>query len=93
MVNFYECVHELPHDATDKQLTEAESHLSPQQLMGMVLLDARAYTIKYVETRKKNDQAKKLDMQNRLNDAIRLLYLMMDMIKTTQMNCLTTLTP
>ena len=41
----------------------------------MVLLDARAYTIKFVAIRKKNDQADKLDMQNCLDDAIRLLEL------------------
>ena len=67
--------HDLPHDATDQQLSEAKSHLTPQQLMDMVLLDARAYTIKYVATRKKHDQAEKLEMQNRLDDAIRLLEL------------------
>ena len=44
--------HELPHDITDQQLTEAESHLTPTELMDMVLLDARAYTINFVATRK-----------------------------------------
>ena len=68
-------VHNLPHDATDQQLIEAESHISKQNLIYMVILDARAYTIKYVATWKKNNQAEKLDMQNRLNDAIRLLEL------------------
>ena len=43
--------------------------------MDMVLLDDRAYTIKYVATRKKNEQAEKQEIQNRLDDAIRLLEL------------------
>ena len=54
---------ELPHDATDPQLTKAESHLTPTQLMDMVLLDARSYTIEYVATRKKNDIAEKQEVQ------------------------------
>ena len=34
-------VNELPHDASDQQLSEAESTLSPTELMDMVLFDAR----------------------------------------------------
>ncbi len=44
---------ELPHDATDQQLTKAESYLTPTELMDMVLLEARAYSIKFFATRKK----------------------------------------
>lgn len=47
-------VHELPHDTIDQQLIEADSYLIPEQLMDMVLLDARSHNIKYVATRKKN---------------------------------------
>ena len=68
-------VHELPHDATDQQLIEAESHLTPTQLMDMVPLDARAYTIKYVATRKRNERAEKQEIQDWLDDAIRVLEL------------------
>ena len=41
----------------------------------MVLLDTRAYTIKYIATRKRDEKVEKLDMQIRLDDAIRLLEL------------------
>ncbi len=61
--------HELPHDATDQQITEADSHLTPTEL------DARAYSIKYVATRKKVENEEKLEIQNRLEDAVRLLDL------------------
>ena len=50
--------HEIPHDATDQQLTEAESLLTPTELMDMVLLDARAYSIKFVATRKKEKMSR-----------------------------------
>ena len=50
---------ELPHDTTDQQLTEAKSQLTPTQLRDMVLLDARAYTIKYIATRKRNEISEK----------------------------------
>merc|ERR1712239_118980 len=51
--------HELPHDATDQQISEAESMLTPTELMDMVLLDARAYSIKFVATRKKVQNGQK----------------------------------
>ena len=41
----------------------------------MVLLDARAYSIKFVATRKKVENEEKLEIQNRLEDAVRLLEL------------------
>ncbi len=66
---------ELPHDATDQQLTEAESHLTPTELMDMVLLDTRAYSIKFVATRKKVENEEKQEIQHRLEDAVKLLEL------------------
>ncbi len=66
-------VHELPHDASDQQLSEAESILSPTELMDMVLLDARAYSIKFVATRKKVENEQKQELNSRLEDAVRLL--------------------
>ena len=43
-------IHELTHDATDQQQIEAESHLTPTELINMILLDQRSYTIKFVAT-------------------------------------------
>ena len=43
--------------------------------MDMVLLDARAHTIKFVATRGKNEIAEKQEIQQRLEDAARLLEL------------------
>ena len=43
----------LPHDITDQELSLAQSTLSPQLLMDMILCDARSYAIKFVATRKK----------------------------------------
>merc|ERR1712082_184292 len=66
-------VKELPHDANDKQLSEADSTLSPTELMDMVLLDARAYAIKFVATRKKVENEQKQELNNRLEEAVRIL--------------------
>merc|ERR1712082_347560 len=66
---------ELPHDATDMQISEAESTLSPPELMDMILLDARAYSIKFVATRKKVEKEERQELNNRLEDAVRLLEL------------------
>ena len=55
--------HELPHHATDQQLIEAESYLTPTELIDRVLQDARAYTVKFVATRKKNAIAEKQEIQ------------------------------
>ena len=41
----------------------------------MVLLDARAYSIKFVATRKKVENEEKQEIQHRLEDAVRLLEL------------------
>merc|ERR1712239_63499 len=66
-------VNELPHDANDQQLSEADSTLSPKELMDMVLLDARAYAIKFVATRKKIENEQKQEMKDRLEEAARIL--------------------
>ena len=49
--------------------------LKPQQLMDMILLDARTYTIKYTATRKREENDIKMLAQNQLNDTVRLLEL------------------
>merc|ERR1712239_65445 len=41
----------------------------------MILLDARAYSIKFVATRKKVENEEKQELNNRLEDAVRLLEL------------------
>merc|ERR1712082_41936 len=66
---------ELPNDATDIQLSQAESILSPPQLMDMILLDARTYSIKFVATRKKVEKEEKQKLNDKLEDAVRLLEL------------------
>ena len=43
--------------------------------MDMILLDARAYTIKYTATRKREENDKKQETQDQLNDTVRLLEL------------------
>ena len=56
------------------QQTQANSDkLKPQQLMDMILLDARAYTIKYTAARKKEERDIKQKTQDQLNDTVRLL--------------------
>ena len=60
---------------TDQQITESPSTLSPQLLIDMILCDARAYTIKFTATRKKFENADKLERQQELDDAVRLLEL------------------
>merc|ERR1712239_106469 len=66
---------ELPNDATDTQLSQAESILSPPQLMDMILLDARTYSIKFVATRKKVEKEEKQKLNDKLEDAVRILEL------------------
>merc|ERR1712082_451090 len=66
---------ELPHDATDHQISEAESTLTPPELMDMILLDARACSIKFVATRKKVKNEEKEELNNRLEDAVTILEL------------------
>ena len=56
----------LPHDL---------NKLKPQQLMDMILLDARAYTIKYTATRRREENNIKKLAQDQLNDTVRLLEL------------------
>ena len=58
----------LSHDMTDQQITQAPSSLTPQLLMDMVLCDARAYSIKFTATRKKFDNADKIERQQELDD-------------------------
>ena len=41
--------------------------------MDMILLDARAYTIKYKAARKREEKEEKHKTQNQLNDTLRLL--------------------
>ena len=41
--------------------------------MDMILLDARAYTIKYKATRKREENEEKQKPQNQLNNTVRLL--------------------
>ncbi len=43
--------------------------------MDMILLDARAYSIKFVATRKKVEKEERQELNNRLEDAVRLLEL------------------
>ena len=43
--------------------------------MDIIFLDARAYTIKYTATRKREENDKKQQTQDQLNDTIRLLEL------------------
>ena len=62
-------------DMSDQQKTESPSTLSPKLLMGMVLWDAIAYTIKFTANRKKFVNADKLERQQELDNAARLLEL------------------
>ena len=55
---------DLPLDATDQELSQAPSQLSPQLLMDMVLCDARAYSIKFIATRKKKKMKTRLKDNN-----------------------------
>ena len=50
----------LPLDWTDQQISQAPSTLEPPLLMDMILCDARAYSIKFIATRKRFDNAEKL---------------------------------
>ena len=43
--------------------------------MDMILCDARAYTINYIATRKRNDYAEKKETQQQLDNTVRLLEL------------------
>ena len=52
-----------------------DDKLKPQQLMDMILMDARTYTIKYTATRKREENDIKNMAQNQLNDTVRLLEL------------------
>ena len=58
-----------------QQPQETPEKLKPQHLMDMILLDARAYTIKYKAARKREENDKKTKTQNQLNDTVRLLEL------------------
>ena len=58
-----------------QQPQDTPQKIKPQHLMDMILLDARAYTIKYTATRKREDNDKKQQTQDQLNDTIRLLEL------------------
>ena len=49
--------------------------LKPQHLMDMILFDARVYTIKYTATRKQEENNKKQETQDQLNDTVILLEL------------------
>ena len=58
------------------QQTQANSDkLKPQQLMDMILLEARAYTIKYTAARKREERDIKQKTQDQINDTVRLLEL------------------
>ena len=65
----------LPLDWTDQQISEAPSTLEPPLLMDMIICDARAYSIKFMATRKRFDNAEKLKQQLELEDAEALLEL------------------
>merc|ERR1712239_37390 len=47
----------------------------PPELMDMILLAARAYSIKFVATRKKVEKEESQELNSRLEDAVRLLEL------------------
>ena len=58
-----------------QQPQDTPQKLKPQQLMDMILLDARAYTIKYTATRRGEENDKKQKTQYQLNDTVSLLEL------------------
>ena len=60
-------------DLTPKQPSESLPKLKPQNLMDMILLDARAYTIKYKAAMKREENDAKQKNQNQLNHTVRLL--------------------
>ena len=69
---------ENPQENTDndpQQPQNTPQKLKPQQLMDMILLDARAYTIKYTATRRREENDIKQQTQDQLNDTVRLLEL------------------
>ena len=63
----------LPLDWTNQQISQAPSALVPQLLMDMILCDTLAYSIKFVATRKKQDNAEKVKQQLELDDAVAIL--------------------
>ena len=65
---------ENPQD-DPQQTQDTSDKLKPQQLMDMILLDARAYTIKYTAARKREERDIKQKTQDQLNDTVRLLEL------------------
>ena len=66
---------ENPQENNDPQYSQDPNKLKPQQLMDMILMDARAYTIKYTSTRRREENDIKKLTQEQLNDTVRLLEL------------------
>ena len=66
---------DLPHTLNNQEISLAPSKLVPQLLMDMILCDARAYSIKFMATRKKEDNMTKHRKNLELEDAITLLEL------------------
>ena len=67
-----------PQEDTEKdpqQPQKTPQKLKPQHLMDMILLDAKAYTIKYTAMRKREENDKKQKKQDQINDTVRLLEL------------------
>ena len=65
----------LQEDTNDdpQQPQNTPQKLKPKHLMEMILLEARAYSIKYTATRRREDNDEKQKKQ--LNDTVRLLEL------------------
>ena len=54
-----------------QQSQETPQKLKPQHLMDRILLDARAYTIKYKAARKREENDEKQKTQDKLNNTVR----------------------